>query len=312
MAKGFGSMRSKGLFIMPIVLLLAACGTKNPGNAEPVEDQVAFLHGEGAPNASIGDNYSHYYDEKTRLVWEKNDGRWYNRFVEASEDVIGSPSKQYEEPFTPKNKQVLINALAQSFYTTNGTVTVSTNNPGSDYVWSFTCAFSKESIVILPDWSADPEGNTTEYYKVDEEGKLYQYADGSYAEVDNDNVYCGVPHPVVETFLYDNFLMYDDNYGHLTGIIAANIHKFRHDKRTHTYSAEGIEISHGPITSYYVHEPASDKLKINYSFELSEDSSHVKKASFVITEAQTVAGYIGMNVAFEFSDLHSTVVDIPE
>lgn len=308
-------MKNKVLFVLPIVVLLVTCNTNNNGSAEPSSNQATFLHGRGAPSNSIGENFFHYYDEATRFIWEKNDGKWYNRFVKASDAIIGrsrNNNNRHRKLSLLNDKELLINALAESFYTTNGTATVSTNYPGSEYVWAFTCAFSKESVVILPDWSVDPEGNTTEYYKVNEEGKLYQYVDGSYVEVDNDNVYCVVPHPAVETFLYDNFLMYDDDFGHLTGIIAANIDRFSYDDETNLYSAEDIEISHGPITSYYVHESKSDEIKVNYSFELSEDSSYVKKASFVITDAQEMAGFVGMNVVFEFSNLHNTIVDIPE
>ncbi len=304
------------ILILSATMALAGCnnggssGSSGNTGKEP-ESGEAILHGKGAPSNSLGENYSHYYDEDTRLVWEKNDGVWYNKFTKASSALYSVPNGNAKKAADENNdRNVLINALATSFYTTNGTVDVECTQDGSDYVWGYTAAFAKQNICLTPHWSVDPKDDVPEYYKIDEEGKLYSKNEsGSYDLVDNDNVYCTVPHATVETIIYDNFLMYDDNYGYLTGIIAGNLDKFSYDGTKSVYSATGIKVTHGPITSYYVHEPASDEMKINYTFKLSSDSSYVETAEFTITEAIETAGYVGMHTKFSFSKIHNTVVE---
>ena len=298
----------KVLFVLPIVMSLVACSNNGNGGSNPLTGET-FLHASGAPSNLIGNNYSHYYDESTGYVWEKNDGVWFNKFVKASSALYSKPKKRSNRAITDEKRNEIINAFAMSFYTTNGTVDVGCQNEGSDYFWSFTAAFSKQDICIIPEWSVNPEDNIIEYYRIDEEGKLYGKNEGGlYELIDNDNVYFVVPHPCAETMGYDIFLIYDDTFGHLTGIIAGNLDKFEYDEANGTYSASEIEISHGPITSYYVHEPASDVMKFSYSFKLSSDSSYVESAKFTILDGVETACYIGMSTTFTFSKIHSTVI----
>lgn len=300
----------KVLFVLPIAISLVACGNDGNGGSDPLSGEM-FLHASGAPSNLIGNTYSHYYDESTGYVWEKNDGVWFNKFVKASSALYSKPNKRSNRAITDEKRNEIINAFAMSFYSTNGTVDVGCQYEGSDYFWSFTAAFSKQDICIIPEWSVNPEDNIIEYYRIDEEGKLYGKNEGGlYELIDNDNVYCVVPHSCVETIVYDNFLMYDDTFGNLTGIIAGNLDKFEYDEAKDTYFASEIEISHGPITSYYVHEPTSDVMKFSYSFKLSSDSSYVESAKFTILDGVETAGYIGMSTTFTFSKIHSTVITV--
>ena len=143
-------MKNKVLFVLPIVVLLAACNTNNNGSTEPSGDQATFLHGRGAPSNSIGENFFHYYDEDTRFIWEKNDGKWYNRFVKASDAIIGrnrNNNNRHRKLSLLNNKELLINALAESFYTTNGTVTVSGTATKDGYTATLTITKPKVTMV---------------------------------------------------------------------------------------------------------------------------------------------------------------------
>ena len=59
---------------------LTGCGNNTSTNQEEpeVETKKVVLHGKGAPDASLGEEFDHYYDEDSKLVYEKRDGAWMN------------------------------------------------------------------------------------------------------------------------------------------------------------------------------------------------------------------------------------------
>ena len=103
----------------PIVLLaifpLAAC-LQIGGVIKPLEEGNMY-HGNGAPSDSLGRDFSHYYDENSRYVYEKKDGKWMNRFTIGSSALYES-EKSSKAPGllgSDASIQELKNALSKIF-----------------------------------------------------------------------------------------------------------------------------------------------------------------------------------------------------
>ena len=70
----------KAFIFLTAIFTLAACGNSGGNDPKPIEDENIF-HGKGVPSDSLGKDYSHYYDEDSRYVYEKKDGKWINQLT---------------------------------------------------------------------------------------------------------------------------------------------------------------------------------------------------------------------------------------
>ena len=273
------------LLIILSTLVLGACSpTPSKNNNKSTDDDGAFLHGKGAPTNSLGSDYSHYYDEDSRYVWEKNNGEWVNQFT------IGSDSLYTEKSLTRaahnKEKISLINAIATSFYSTNATCQMIPHFPDSETQgWDLLVKYNKRDIMI----TSTTEGAFANpyYVRMDSQGKAYLYSGGEYRFVDNDNLYCMLPHPTIETIAYENYLIYDDDLGQQTSIIAAYINTVTYDEESGFYSIKNMRATHSPMTTHYFHTPGADSLVLDFDFKLSRDKTYVDQAFFKIVSSES-------------------------
>ncbi len=277
-----------------------------------------MLHGHGAPSNSLGDDYNHYYDEDTSYVWEKNGGEWINRFTKGSGALFSEngTKKQLRRAVETEKEDlgVLKNALATSFYTTNGTVHMIPHWPNDVAGWDLLCEYSKNNFKATGDTTSEhPFGF---YAKMDTDDTLYVYdeSEKEYVEA-NSNHYCMLPHPTLENITFTNYLLYDDELGQQTAIVCGNLDKASYEEETGFYSIKNIAISHKAMTTRYIDTPTADEMVFDFSFKLSEDKTYVSKAllKFVSTTIDAYADDLpGYTLEYEFTNIHSTQVAMPE
>ena len=313
-------MKRRLLFVLPILMALASCGNapsntpSDPGTDPSKEDTI--LHGVGAPSDTLGNDYDHYLDEDSRYVYEKNDGKWYNRFSYGSfslyEDRQINPVKVKRT--TSLSTQDLKNALMNSFYSTNATCLMSPkfadpSQSGWDFKMKWNCNTS-ELYVDAYDESADKY-----YSKVDDKGDLYLYFKESkqYVYVGaGSNYYCMVPHPTVENIFYTNYIMYDDTLGGLTAIVCGHIKEATYSESEDKYVIKNMPISHEAISTHYFATPFADNMVLDFEFSLSKDKMYAEKCFVKIVSSEKMSTYNGFGVEITFSDLHTTSFVMPE
>ncbi len=283
--------------------------TSNNGGAAETKK---ILHGQGAPASSLGQNFDHYYDETSQYVYEKNDGEWINTFTKGSPSLYsnGTQRRELHRALESIDLDILKNALATSFYTTNGTVHMIPHWPEGGG-WDFLCEFSKQEFKVTADTQSEhPFGFDA---KMGDDGVMYVYNNdsGTYVEAD-DNHYCMLPHPTIDNISFTNYLMFDDTYGQQTSIVCANLDRASYSEGDGYYSIENIEINHAAISSHYYGEPQADHMVINFRFKLSEDKSYVERAFLTFVESEAAAHAVGLVWEFHFYNMHCTEVTLPQ
>ena len=303
-------MKKRLLLVLPLAFLVG-CTPSTPSSGSDTQKDENFLHGKGAPYASIGDNFSHYYDEDTKYVWEKNNGEWINQFTIGSEALFteeNNSSSLLRNSNSVSDLQKLKNALAMSFYSTNATCHMIPHLPEGTG-WDLLVNYDGRNIKAD---STTPGALEKPYYiKMGLDGKASLYKQGQYIEIDNDNLYCLLPHPTIESIAFNNYLLYDDELGMQTSIIAGHLSKATYDSETKQYSIENIRISHSEMTSYYFHTPTADTMVINFSFKLSDDESYVSQAFLKIVSSEAVPSFNDFEWEYNFTNVHSTTIEMP-
>ena len=130
-------MKNKLSLLLIVMLTLTGCTTNNSSSANNDTKLLeSFLHGKGVPSSDMGYDFSYYYDEETRFVYEKNRGEWINTYTIGGESLYENISQMSEEVSSRKlknghhkghkEKQELINSIARSYYSTDITMRFNT------------------------------------------------------------------------------------------------------------------------------------------------------------------------------------------
>ena len=295
------------LFVLPMVTCLAACGNPSGGgsNTKP-ESKGNILHGKGAPSKDLGEDFSHYYDEESHLVYEKNGGEWINQLTYGAPSLYSEKNTQLKKldrrvGVSSADHQKIKDALMMSFYSTNITFTMTnTSREANQYLYKI----DKRNISMHME-SGDYQ--ETYYSNIDEEGAPYTYQGGKYVkEIWGEMSYVALPHPTIENIAYTNFLFYDDNYGQQTSIVCANLDKLSYDSETKQYTVSNIHVSHGPMTTKLVHEPTAGEFDFDFIFTLSSDETYVDYAHVKYPATSTWDSF-----EYHFSDVHTTSIEMP-
>ena len=290
----------KMLFILPMVISLVACG--NGGGAAPIAKESIF-HGKGAPSNSLGSDFSHYYDEDSHYVYEKNGGKWINQLTFGSPSLYAEANQKRDRAVNSDDHQKLKDALMTSFYSTNTTFTMAPKNmpEGNNYLYEV----NKRDIKMTLS-STDYEESF--YFRVDDEGTVYVYVEGQgyVKEAMGEQTYVAVPHPTLENITFTNFLLYDDELGQQTSIVCGNLDKVTYDEESKEYTISDIHISYTNITTRHYKEPQTGELTFSFVFTLSEDGTYVDYAMVDFGE--------GGQTSFEytFTKMHTTSFVMPE
>ena len=308
-------MKKNVLLVLPLLLILSSCNSSTPTDpgSNPPSTEENILHGEGVPSDSLGKDYSHYLDESSGYVYEKNNGKWYNRFTYGSNSLYENSYSDVHMSLKAEtyDKQEIKDALMNSFYTTNGTcllnpVFADPEQTGYGIFMKFNCDYS-----MVRD---DTEEAKDFYSKVDSNGVLWTYDDESQSYIENTQgspMYCATPHPTIENIYYTNYLIYDDELGGLTSIICGNLSQADYDEENNKYIINNIEISHSAITSHYFSTPIADNLELSFEFSLSKDGTYMEDCFFKIVTSEAFPSYNGFGFTAHFSDLHQTEVILP-
>ena len=295
-----------------LVSLIACSNPNTSGGGEP-QGQTKIYHGRGAPSDSIGENYNHYYDETSRYVYEKKDGKWINIFTIGSDSLYQTPTPKLlrQTRAASSTTQDLKNALMNSFYSTNITCDQFCYSLSDGSLLSeFLCEINSNNIKLS---NTQYEDDYVEYVKLDNDGKAYSYVDTQYELIEpGSNIFCIIPLPTFDNLSYTNFLLYDDVLGEQTSIVCSHLDEATYNSETGFYEISRIEVTHGPITTNYVTEPTSDTMAFSFSFKLSEDGEYVKEAYLQVLESINVPYYFSFKTKYEFTNYHSTTFTMPE
>ena len=304
-------MKIKKAFIVLLTIFsLAACSNNNSGgsdNTEPSEEGNMY-HGNGAPLDSLGKDYSHYYDEDSRYVYEKKEGKWINQLTIGSSALYESKRILRAPRLSSSDTSIqeLKDALMMSFYSTNATCFMNGYQDGSSPT-SGSCANTKLDGRNIE--AIDRDGGHVGYIKLDEEGIPYVYENGEY--VKNEFLAVELPHPTYDNLSYELMLIYDDELGEQTSIVCGNLDKATYDSETGYYNIENINIHHDARTTLYFTKPTEDNMTLNFKFKLSSDKTYVEYAEIKVVKSDT--GYFdNLITSYSFSNLHTTSFEMPE
>ena len=290
-------------------LSLSACAVqKSSGNTSINKE---FLHGTGEPTNDIGEEYSHYYNETTKYVYEKRDGQWINQYTIGS-DALYSKTKAPQNGLIKRANKIdsdedIAPALANTFYSTNITIRFEPHWPEGEG-WNFISQISKRDIHAYSE-----QEDIDLYLKMQEDGiaTMYDESTSTYLEVDNDNIYCMVPHPTYDNITYCNYLLYDDELGQQTSIIIGHLDEATYDESTGFYEIDNIVAKHSPMTSKYFLEPLEDTIVFNFKFKLSEDKQFIEHSFLTYVSFENAKGAEGLCIEFIVTNYHSTVIQMP-
>lgn len=290
------------------IVLLVGCSF----GSDVVGSNVTFLHGKGAPSNDIGVDYSHYYDEVSRYVYEKNDGKWINKYAIGGEglynDVLATSNSLKRKKQNELEREDLILMLSNSFYSTNISATycwVDENDNMPEDAYDLQMKVYQEYSYV---YSKDNEGIAF-LFKSNEDGHEI-YEDGQYRKIaSDDEILTMVPFPSFDSITYHNFGIYQEDLGQMTAIVAANINKAYFDEASGFYKIDKIKIKHGELQdSCYMKE--ADKLTFSFWFKPSADNEYVEVAYFSVDESEVGAFEDRMKITFY--DYHKTEVKIPQ
>lgn len=258
-----------------------------------------ILHGKGRPEEKLGKENDLYYDEDSKHVYHKNNGKWFNTYG------IGGESLYYYGALGLKDKQDLVNAIASSFYSVNYSASISfVDDYGimPDYTYGVTFKVEGEKGEV-------DSGGAKVYFLSDPNGHKVYY-EGTYSIIEeiNENYYCLVPFGL-DNFVYTNYGVYQEDVGQLTAIIAKYIDKVYYDADTDLYRIDDINISHGELDTHYMTYP--DDVTFSYSFKLTEDKQYIDVAYVDITKSNYVA-FDGLLLKVDLFDINKTHVTLPK
>lgn len=295
----------KAFLLLTAIFTLAACGNSGD-NTKPSEENI--YHGNGAPSDSLGKDYSHYYDEDSRYVYEKKDGKWINQLTIGSSALYESKkiSRAHRALSSDTSIQELKDALMMSFYSTNATCFMNGYMDGSAPTSG---SYANTKLNGRNIETMDRDGDHLAYIKLDEEGVPYVYENGEY--VKNELWAAELPHPTYDNLSYELMLIYDDELGEQTSIVCANLDKATYNSENGYYNIENINIHHDARTTLYFTEPTEDNMTLNFKFKLSSDRTYVEYAEIKVVKSDT--GYFdNLITSYSFSDLHTTSFEMPE
>lgn len=303
--------RSAILFIFATSLLLASCQNGSNGNNESKGENDTMYHGEGTPDNSLGEEYSHYYDEISKLVYEKRDGVWINQFT------IGSPSLYSSMPKNNRYLRALAeniddirNALINTLYSTNYTCLLYPVFENADYTYEMLVKVDKGYTEITD--IVDKKELGINYGKIDEDGKCYVYLEDEYCALeDGSNYYCTMPFPTLENILYQNFLLIDDDFGQLTSIVCSELNNLVIEDGY--YVMKDFVAHHGLRSSHYYGETYKEgNINITYKFKLDDNNEFLKEAEITFNCDYLPADAYGYDtIHYDFSDVHTTIFEHP-
>ena len=305
-------MKKSSLCLLTLVTALVFCGCNKTSNG----NDSAFLHGKGAPSNSIGENYSHYYDEESRFIYEKNDGVWINKYAIGSDHLYTQSQKKNakmkKELSDDNEKNVVSNALSNSFYSTNISFEyayVDSNDQVNSDTWRLAVKVDKELTQIQ---SPDIE-EFNEYLRSNAEGHEV-LVDGNFEKITdiNPNLLTMVPFPSIDNITFSNFGIYQEDLGQMTSIVIANINNAYFDEESGYYKFDQIDISHQEIDSSYITE--ANTLSFSFSIKLSENQEYVETAYFKILSSTIYPLDLFENnqLKISFYDYHTTSIELPE
>ena len=296
----------KASIVLLAIFSLASC-LQICGVIKPLEEGNIY-HGNGAPSDSLGRDFSHYYDENSRYVYEKKDGKWMNRFTIGSSALYES-KKSSKAPGllgSDASIQELKDALMMSFYSTNTTCYVNGYRDGSDPNEG---SYANAKIDGGNIETLERDGSHSAYIKIDEDGVPLFYENGEYVK---DVFYALVaPHPTYDNFLYELTLIYDDELGEQTSIVCGNMDKVTYHSETGYYMIENINIHHDARTTHYFTDPIEDNMTLNFKFKLSNDRTYAEYAELNVVRSDT-GFFDGLITSFRFFDMHTTSLEMQE
>lgn len=310
-------MKNKLSLLLIAILTFTGCTTNNSSSSNNDTKLLeSFLHGKGVPSSDIGYDFSYYYDEETRFVYEKNRGEWINTYTIGGESLYENISQMSKEVSSRKlknghhkghkEKQELINSIARSFYSTDITMRFNT-----ELDFSLMDFKRNKNFAEVPG-GTDENGNIiNDYLRYNPAGHEI-LNDGKWEKIIdfNPNLFCLAPFPSVDNIFYTNWGIYQEDLGQMTAIVAANIDQAYYDETDGYYKIDEIHIEHDELESYYMTYP--DKLSFQYWFKLSEDREYVTNVYFkVLTSTfQSIVEICDFHI--EFFDYHNTIITIPE
>ena len=300
----------KAFIFLTAIFTLAACGNSGGNDPKPIEEGNIF-HGKGAPSDSLGKDYSHYYDEDSRYVYEKKDGKWINQFAIGSSSLYSTSNGK--KMLRAKNNggydsQKIKDALMTSFYSTNVTCHMKgyMDNP-EEGSWVYVKTYGRNFA------SYEQDGTTPmNYVKVGEDGKAYCYDKETGEYVENLYMSFEMPTPTFDNLVHQLTFIYDDNLGEQTSIVCANLNKATYNKSTDYYEIAEMFIHHDAGTTLYFTEPVEDDMTLSFKFKLSKDETYVTNAEIKILSTVNLKHFEGMTTSYEFFNLHTTVVEMPK
>ena len=300
---------SKKILILPVLLgLLIACGNnQNPSNP-PEEGNSVFHSGEGAPSASIGKQYDHYLDLTSKYVYEKNDGKWYNKFSVGSDVLLDTSSSKIK---SHDDNNVIKTALSNTFYSTNISFEYYLKGGlSTELQKTFDFKIDKEAAHIV----ASVGGSTSNiYFRVTTDGKDQYYMEGmtdGFVDVNNPNLYCTLPFPSLECIANNYYAIRDDDIGGFAALIVSDLSRVEYNEESGFYSISHITASQTGFDykGYIVEAGESD---FSVSFKLSEDQKYISTLNGTVHHS-SIGGRDGDEFKMEFNSFHQTVVVLPE
>lgn len=295
----------KASIVLLMILSLAACGKNNSGDNNKSSEEGNIYHGNGVPSDSLGKDYSHYYDEDSRYVYEKKEGKWINQLTIGSSALY--QSKKISRALSSDTSiQELKDALMMSFYSTNATCFMNGYKDGSAPTSG---SYANTKLNGRNVETMDRDGGHAAYIKLDEDGVPYVYTDGEY--VKNEFFAVELPHPTYDNLAYEAMLIYDDELGEQTSIVCGNLDKATYDSETGYYNIENINIHHDARTTLCFTEPTEDNMTLNFKFKLSSDKTYVEYAEIKVVKSD-IGYFDNLITSYSFSNLHTTSFEMPE
>ena len=318
-------MNVKTLLIISAIFLLVACSGQASGEEGGGDkSDTKMHHGQGAPSSSLGNDFDHYYDESSRYVWEKNSGEWLNKYAIGGNCLINEKVQKRASPSIDVEKDVLTNALINSFYSTNITCEINVLIDSGVSVSGFVTSIDAEKYSIVYDgfiyyMALHNDGDFTIYNLSEEPGGalppgIYSY---NLSEIWHDdvfvpNTYGMFPFPSFDTYSYRTLSIYQEDLGQQTSIVISRIDEFLYDTENDLYTLQNITVTHDEVDSNFCYWYYAGSVTFDFSFRLSSDNSHAEYASIKTVSSTYGDYYSNYEITYSFSNYHTTSVAIPE
>ena len=306
--------------IVTFIITITLCSCVNqlpnsPTNDSTAKNEMLFLCGKGIPSNEIGINFSHYYDEESRFIYEKNDGAWINKFTIGNDQIYkyyqSNDRKMKRNLESFNEKFIVINALENTFYSTNISFDysyVDNEDNVPDDTWGLSIKVHKEYTQIQSPQMSD----FNEYLRTNIFGHEI-LVDGEYEKIMdyNPNLLSMIPFPSIDNIAFSNFGIYQEDLGQMTSIIISNINNAYYEETSGFYNFDQINIEHGELESNYITE--ADNLSFSFSIKLSENKEYVETAYLKILSSTIISEEMFENrkLKMHFYDYHQTKIELP-